>query len=131
MSIRSGLQMRNEDMLLPAADEWRENLEPGLAAYLARSYGRRGSVEEVAWYTFAVLSAPSYRRQFFADPSIDHPRIPFPADAALFTTFADLGAELGRAHLLEGDVNPWVRFVGEGTNVVEDVRSETPLAGSG
>ncbi len=57
--------------------------------------------------------------------SIDHPRIPFPADAAQFGNLVGLGEELGRAHLLEADVASDIRFVGEGTNAIEEVRYDT------
>jgi len=111
-----------EEGLLPAAEEWRENLDPDFAKRLAEAYGRRPSVEEIGWYALAILSAPSYRRRFFAALSIDHPRIPFPADAALFAGLAGLGEELGEAHLLEAPVAPDIRFVGSGTNTVSEVR---------
>ena len=104
-----------EEGLLPAAEQWRENLDPDLAKRLAEAYGRRPSVEEIGWYALAILSAPSYRRRFFAALSIDHPRIPFPTDAALFANLAGLGEELGAAHLLEAPVAPDIRFVGSGT----------------
>ena len=90
-----------EGTLLPASEEWRENLGPDLAEWLAKAYGRPPSVDEIAWYAFGVLSAPSYRRSFEAALSIDHPRIPFPSDEAIFKRASELGAGLGRAHLLE------------------------------
>jgi hypothetical protein len=112
----------SEETLLPAADEWRENLNADIASRLAQTYGRRPTVEEIAWYTFAVLSSPAFRRRFGASLSIDHPRIPFPADEAVFGDVARLGEELGGAHLLEASVAPDIRFIGEGTHAVEEVR---------
>lgn len=112
----------DEDTLLPTGEEWRENLNDDVVKRLAQVLGHRRSVEEIAWYTFGVLSAPSYRSRFSAALSIDHPRIPFPTDPALFATLAGLGEELGKAHLLEATVAPDIRFIGEGTNAVQEVR---------
>jgi hypothetical protein len=114
----------SEETLLPAPDEWRENLDPAVATRLAAAFGRRPSVEEIGWYTFAILSAPAFRLRFSAALAIDHPRIPFPTEIALFDTLVRLGEELGRAHLLESTVAPDIRFVGDGTNTVEDVRHD-------
>lgn len=112
----------DQEVLLPAPDEWRENLNADFAAQLATAYGRRPSVEEVARYAFGVLSAPSYRRRFAAALSIDHPRVPFPTSEASFRGLALLGEELGRAHLLEAPVSSNIRFEGEGTNAIEAIR---------
>ncbi|MBI3748059.1 MAG: N-6 DNA methylase [Chloroflexi bacterium] len=111
-----------EDGLLPASDAWRENLDATIVARLHVAYRRRPTVDEVAWYTFGVLSAPSYRSRFSASLAIDHPRIPFAADPMVFTELAKTGEELGTAHLLEATVAPDIRFVGSGTNAVDDVR---------
>ena len=110
-----------EDGLLPLSDEWRENISTELVARLAVAYDHRPSVEEVAWYTLGVLSAPSYRRRFAAALAIDHPRIPFPTDQSQFSEMAALGEELGKAHLLDATVAPDIRFVGSGTSSIEDV----------
>jgi hypothetical protein len=112
------------ETLLPAPDEWRENVNGDLVTRLAKPYGRRPPVEEIAWYALAVLSAPSYRRRFAAALAIDHPRVPFPADATAFTELVRLGEELGEAHLLEAPVTADIRFEGAGTNAVEDVTYE-------
>jgi predicted helicase len=111
-----------EGTLLPATEEWRENLSPTAAARLAVAYGRRPSVDEIAWYTFGVLSAPQYRRSFEAALSIDHPRIPFPSDEAVFKRVSELGSELGRAHLLEAEVSADIRFVGNGDCTISEAR---------
>ena len=111
--------------LLPATEEWRENLSQKIAEWLANAYGRRPSVDEIAWYVFGVLSAPSYRQGFEAALSIDHPRIPFPSDEATFKLVSDLGAELGCAHLLESSVGPDIRFVGNGDSIVAAVRYDS------
>ena len=102
--------------------DWRENLDPVLHMRLTDRYGSV-SVEQVAWYVFGVLSAPTYRRQFAAALAIDHPRIPFPAHRSRFDAMEALGERLGRAHLLEAQAfTDGVRFIGDGSGVVEEVK---------
>jgi len=112
----------NDEVLLPAAEEWRENLDPDFVKRLDAAYGRRPTVEEIGWYVFGVLSTPAFRVRFAASLAIDHPRIPFPATEAAFREVAALGEELGRAHLLEAAVSSDIRFEGAGTNAIEGVR---------
>lgn len=102
--------------------DWRENLDPVLHARLAAAYGPI-TVEQVAWYVFAVLSAPAYREQFAPSLAIDHPRIPFPVNREGFDALGALGERLGQAHLLEAPVPAdGTRFVGGGSNTVDEVR---------
>jgi hypothetical protein len=117
-----------EETLLPAADEWRENINKDVVSRLQRSYGRRPSVDDIAWYVFGVLSAPSYRRRFEGALSIDHPRIPFPANKESFRRLGELGLELGRVHLLEATVDPEIRFTGNGDGIVANVRYDAEAA---
>ena len=98
--------------------EWRENVDPALMAQLAAAYGRRVPVEDLAWYTFGVLSAPDYRVRFGPSLAIEHPRIPFPVSVDLFDRMRAFAEELGQAHLLEAPVPQEIRFEGEGTGVV-------------
>ena len=117
-----------EGLLLPQEETWTENLEPDLAARLLDRYGLAVGVEQVADYVFGVLSAPAYRRRFAADLAIDHPHVPFPADAGVFERMQSLGAELAAAHLLEAPVSTDIRFEGEGTNAVERPRHDESTA---
>ncbi len=112
-----------EDTLLPTS-EWRENLEPKLAAQLAGAYGRRPTVEEVAWYALGTLSAAVYRERFAAELAVDHPRVPFPASPGVFDKMGGLGQQLGRVHLLEAPVDAEIRYVGEGNDRVETIRRD-------
>jgi hypothetical protein len=118
-----------EGQLFAADGGWRENLHEGIRSRLATAYGRTVDVEAIAWYVFAVLSSPAYRRDYAAELSIDHPRIPFPTDAGVFATMAALGAELAAAHLMEAPVAADIRFEGEGTNRVDEARHD-PATGS-
>jgi predicted helicase len=95
-----------------------------LATSLKGAYGRRPSVDEVAWYVFGALSAPRYREDFAAALAIDHPRVPFPNKVEAFVHMAELGRRLGAAHLLEAPIMHDVRFVGEGSGVVEQIRHD-------
>jgi predicted helicase len=113
-----------EGQLFAADGGWRENLHEGIRSRLATAYGRTVDVEAIAWYVFAVLSSPAYRRDYAAELSIDHPRIPFPTDAGVFATMAALGAELAAAHLMEAPVAADIRFEGEGTNRVDEARHD-------
>lgn len=117
----------SDDGLLPGEEEWRENLDPAIAAVLEQAYGRRPSVEEIAWFAFGVLSAPSYRRRFAAPLAIEHPRIPFPAESASFEAMGAIGEELARVHLLEVDVADDIRFVGDGSGIIEAIRHDPEL----
>jgi predicted helicase len=118
-----------EGTLFAADSGWIENLEPALASAIRRSLGGDVSVETIATYVLAVISAPAYRRAFAAPLEIDHPRIPFPADAGVFAAMSALGAELASAHLMEADVTPDIRFEGEGSNRVDEARHD-PATGS-
>lgn len=111
-----------DETWLPATDDWLENLDADLASRLAVAYGSRPTVDDVGWYVFAVLSAPSFRVRFAASLAIDHPRIPFPVSAAAFRYAAALGEELGGAHLLESAASSDIKFEGAGTNAIESVR---------
>jgi hypothetical protein len=113
-----------EGTLFAADAGWRENLDPTLAAAIRASAGGDASVETIAAYVLAVLSAPQYRRLFSAPLEIDHPRIPFPANAHVFAAMSALGAELAAAHLLEAPVTADIRFEGEGSNRVEEARHD-------
>jgi hypothetical protein len=78
---------------------------------------------------FGALSAQRYRKDFAAALAIDHPRVPFPATAGAFERMAGLGRRLGAAHLLEAPILADIRFVGEGSGVVEQIRHD-PDSGS-
>ena len=118
-----------DGQLFAADGGWRENLHEGVRSRLATAYGRSLDVEAIGWHVFAVLSSPAYRRDYAAELSIDHPRIPFPAAADVFTAMSALGAELASAHLMEAAVAPDIRFEGEGSNRVAEARHD-PATGS-
>lgn len=117
-----------DGQLFAGDGSWRENLDEGIRSRLATAYGRTVDVEAIGWHVFAVLSSPAYRRDYAAELSIDHPRIPFPADATVFAAMSALGAKLAAAHLMEASVAPDIRFEGPGSNRVDEARHD---AGTG
>jgi Type ISP C-terminal specificity domain len=112
----------DENHLLAGAIDRTENLNRRLVRQVEAVVGRALNVEDVGWYVFGVLSAPSFRRRFAAALQEDHPRIPFPADPTLFEEMRAIGAELALAHLGEVGIAGDIRFEGEGNDTVEEVR---------
>ncbi len=80
--------------------ERRPNLHPKLLPALAAAYGREPSPEEVFYYIYAVLYAPTYRARYAAFLRMDFPRVPFTAEAEVFAALSALGRRLVDLHLL-------------------------------
>ncbi len=76
--------------------------------------------EQVFYYIYAILYAPTYREKYADFLRLDFPRIPFTADFALFTELAALGERLVNLHLLRSSEldPPLARFEGQGENKV-------------
>lgn len=93
---------------------------PNLGALLLRSlgeaYGEVPSPEAVLCFVYAVLHSPRYQRVYEPFLRTGFPRIPFPADAALFARLGALGRELVDLHLLRAERLrvPRVRCTGDG-----------------
>jgi predicted helicase len=113
-----------EGTLFAADSGWIENLDPALASAIRGCVGADVTVKMMAAYVLALLSAPEYRRLFSSPLEIDHPHIPFPADASAFAAMSALGAELAAAHLMESLVAADIRFEGEGSNRVDEARHD-------
>ncbi len=79
--------------------------------------------EQVFYYIYAVLYAPTYREKYADFLRLDFPHIPFTADSALFTELAALGERLVNLHLLRSPEldPPLARFEGQGENKVVKV----------
>lgn len=103
--------------LAPA--ERRPNLHPALLPALAAAYGREPSPEEVFYYIYAILYAPTYRERYAAFLRMDFPRVPFTADGALFAALSALGQRLVALHLLSSPEldPPTCRFENIAANV--------------
>ncbi len=76
--------------------------------------------EDVFYYIYAVLYAPTYREKYADFLELDFPRIPFPADREVFEALAALGKRLVDLHLLRSPEldPPLARFEGEGDSRV-------------
>ncbi len=106
--------------------ERQPNLNPDIVTMLADSYGRKPSPEEIFYYIYAVLYAPSYREKYAEFLKMDFPRVPFTADGELFRELAALGERLTKLHLLDSPEldPPLCRFEGEGDSVVARTKSK-------
>ncbi len=82
--------------------------------------------EQVFYYIYAVLYAPTYREKYADFLRLDFPRIPFTRDVDLFAEMAVLGERLVALHLLRSPEldPPACRFEGQGDNRVAKDRSQ-------
>ncbi len=114
---------QGEQLSLTAVSTRRPNLKPELFGQLAQHYGQPPTPEQVFYYLYAVLYAPTYREQYADYLRIDFPRVPFTQDHALFLELAGLGERLANLHLLRSAEldPPLCRFEGEGDNRVRKV----------
>ena len=102
---------------------------PDGAGDLSASFGP----EDVFHWCYAVLHSPEYRRRYADFLKADFPRVPLPANGALFAELAALGARLTALHLLDaGDpAEDAPAFDVDGNNRVDRVRYTEPAAGAG
>jgi hypothetical protein len=116
--------------LYPSAespDAFHQERKPNLANWLlpelSAAYGFTPTPEEVLAYIYAVLYSPTYRQKYAQELRTDFPRVPFTADADLFSQMAALGWQLICLHLLRNPANTaGVKYQGQGSDVVEEVR---------
>ena len=76
------------------------NLKPNLIAALNESHGSKPLPEEIFYYIYAILYAPTYREKYAEFLRSDFPRIPFTANRELFAQLAAFGKRLTDLHLL-------------------------------
>ena len=101
---------------------------------ICEGIGEKPAPEEVFYYIYGVLHAPSYRSKFKEFLKVDFPRVPYPQSAEEFHKFVAVGEKLAAVHLLKDPEvsspfsNPYAKFEGEGDSVVEKVSFE-PLEG--
>jgi hypothetical protein len=105
--------------------ERQPNLNPKFMVALAQAYGGEPSPEEIFYYVYAVLYAPTYREKYAEFLRMDFPCVPFTSDATVFKAMAALGARLVGLHLLQSPEldPPAARFEGEGDNRVAKSKS--------
>jgi len=96
------------------------NINKAFYNLLETTYGTRPTPEQILYYTYAVLYAPSYRETYAEFLKSDFPRIPFTKDYDRFSEIADLGKELTTLHLMKSDKlnDPIAKFQGDGKNVI-------------
>lgn len=70
------------------------NLAPDYLAAFGRVYGRAATPERIFDAIIALLSAPAYSRRFAWDLEESFAHLPLPADPALFSRAARIGAEI-------------------------------------
>jgi len=70
--------------------------------------------EDVLYYSYALLQAPSYRTYWTHDLTGGFPPIPLPVSPGQLHQLAELGAALGQAHLLGPDLpdESGIRYIG-------------------
>jgi len=105
-----------------------ENVDRRLVRQVEGAVGRTLTVEDIGWYAFGILSAPEYRRRFATALHEDHPRIPFPVSLASFEEVRRLGEALASIHLGEVKIAGDIRFDGEGSGRVDEVRYDEEAA---
>ena len=102
------------------------NLNPEIVAALTETHNREPSPEQVFYYIYAVLHAPSYREKYVEFLRRKYPRIPFAAERELFSKLANFGTRLADLHLLKSsEIEPPIsRFEGEGDSVIATSKSK-------
>ena len=106
---------------------------PDGAGDLAATFGP----EAVLHWCYAVLHSPEYRRRYADFLKADFPRVPLPANGALFAELAALGAQLTALHLPKTDdetddeTDDAPQFPIGGNKPVDRVRYTEPTADAG
>lgn len=119
--VSSDIGQHQGELIAEAQSSGRQpNLNPQVITALQKAYGQAVAPEDIFYYVYAVLYAPTYRERYAEFLRLDFPRIPFTADAGLFTELATLGQRLVDLHLLRSsELNqPLAHFEGRGDNRV-------------
>lgn len=99
------------------------NLNPDLLRALTAAYGRTVGPEETFHAVAALLSATSYTLRFADDLETAFPHVVFPAEAAVFSRAAEIGAEIVALETFARRPEPpfrTARLEGEATGAVLD-----------
>ncbi len=88
------------------------------------SMGTEPSPEEIFYYIYSVLYAPTYRTHYVEFLKIDFPRIPLTGEYKLFIELSNLGRELVDLHLMKHPAlgKTDISFPQTGSNDVEKIR---------
>jgi hypothetical protein len=97
------------------------NIDKTLLDKLSKAYGRKLSPEKILYYIYAVLYSNVYRNRYAEFLKSDFPRIPFTADAELYSKMARYGGDLIKLHLLKSEKleKPAVKFHGRGDRCID------------
>ena len=68
---------------------------------IKEALGTEPTPEEIFYYIYAVLYAPTYRKRYEELLMIDFPKVPLPKDYEKFKKLSELGKELMELHLLK------------------------------
>ena len=72
-------------------------------------------------YIYGILHSNKYRKKYAEFLKIDFPRVPYPQDKTYFREIAQLGAELRKFHLLEGNISLITSYPVAGDNNIEEI----------
>jgi hypothetical protein len=86
--------------------------------------------EDIFHYMYAVFHSPTYRERYAEFLTIDFPRLPLTADAALFRELCAPGAELTALHVMEAHAPIFTRYPIAGDNTVDKPRYTEPGQGA-
>ncbi len=102
------------------------NLNSELVATLTEAHGRTPSPENIFYYIYAILYAPSYRKKYAEFLRTDFPHVPFTKDQKLFLRLAAFGKRLAGLHLLKSPEldSPTCRFEGQGDSIVARTKAQ-------
>lgn len=78
--------------------------------------------DDIFYYIYAILHAPTYRQRYADQLKIDFPYIPLTTNRGLFQELASLGEELKKLHLFQSESESLPAFPISGNPQVERVR---------
>ncbi len=65
----------------------------------------QASSEQIFYYCYGILYAPTYRNRYDEFLRKEYPRIPFTKDSKIFENMSDIGKKLADIHLLKHDIS--------------------------
>jgi len=103
------------------------NIDTVLLDRLSKAYGRKLSHEKIVFYIYAVLYCNVYRNRYAEFLKSDFPRIPFTADAGLFSKMARFGGDLIELHLLKSKKleKSTMKFNGRGDRRIDKLQYDS------
>ena len=99
------------------------NYSPEFLTFISEKYGET-TPEEIFYYIYAILHAPTYREKYKEFLQYDFPRIPFINNYEQFKKLSEIGKELVELHLMKKCLPIRVKFDIPNSNIVERVKYE-------